>query len=388
MMVHARALVAAAAAAAVAVAVTLLVASPAPVAAQQRPREFDFTDPDCCPAPTVGPSPKPSKLTRLPRLTFRGARPGDTICGDVVIKGGAVPKDDLMLLTDVTGSMGSAIATVRAEMAALMDARGTVSDTRFGVASYRDESEFGFRLNQPLTANRVAVQAAVDSPDLNAAGGGDALEANLVALHALATDASVGWSPGARRLVAWFGDVPGHEPSCPAPGVRHTRSSVLAALRAARISVIGVSLAGGLDRPFGPAAGNSWGSCTPPSGGDAIAVGQGTSLTDGTGGVMAKLVPGTGTEVAALLGIIDALELEITSSLNDCAGVFTTAFTPALPAIVAAGESLTLNQCVTVDKAACDIVKAGSLFFTCNLEVLATGALFSVRPIALTGLKC
>jgi len=94
---------------------------------------------------------------------------------------------------------------------------------------------------------------------------------------------------------------------CPAPGVRHTRSSVLAALRAARISVIGVSLAGGLDRPFGPATGNSWGSCTPPSGGDAIAAGQGTSLTDGTLGIMAKLVPGTAAEVAALLGLIDAL---------------------------------------------------------------------------------
>ena len=388
MMVHARALVAAAAAAAVAIAVTLLVASPAPVAAQQQLREFDFTDPACCPKPTVGPSPKPSKLTRLPRLTFRSARPGDTICDDVVIDGGAVPKDDLMLLTDVTGSMTNAIDKVRTQMAALMDARGAVSDTRFGVASYRDESEFGFRLNQPLTANRVAVQAAVDSTDLNAIGGGDALEANLVALHALATDASVGWSPGARRLVAWFGDVPGHEPSCPTPGVRHTRSSVLAALRAARISVLGVSRASGLDRAFAAEASNSWGSCTPPSGGDAIAAGQGTFLTDGTGGIMAALGSTTGDDVAALLGTIDALELEITSSLNDCAGVFTTAFTPALPAIVAAGESLTLNQCVTVDKAACDIVKAGSLFFTCNLEVLATGALFSVRPIALTGLKC
>jgi len=94
---------------------------------------------------------------------------------------------------------------------------------------------------------------------------------------------------------------------CPAPGVRHTRSSVLAALRAARISVIGVSLAGGLDRPFGPATGNSWGSCTPPSGGDAITAGQGTSLTDGTLGIMVKLVPGTGAEFAALLGLIDAL---------------------------------------------------------------------------------
>jgi len=256
--------------------------------------EFDFTDPACCPAPTVGPSPKPSKVTRLPRLSFRRARPGDTLCGDVVIDGGAVPEDDLMLLTDVTGSMGSAIATVRAEMTALMDARGAVSTTaRFGVASYRDESEFGFRLNQPLTANCTAVQTAVDSADLHASGGEDALEANLVALHALATDARVRWSPDAWRLVAWFGDVPGHEPSCPAPGVRHMRSSVLAALRAARISVIGVSLAGGLDRPFGPATGNSWGSCTPPSGGDAIAAGQGTSLTDGTLGIVAKRISWT-----------------------------------------------------------------------------------------------
>jgi len=386
MMVRARALVAAAAAAAAAVAVTLLVASPAPVAAQQRPPEFDFTDPACCPAPTVGPSPKPSNVTRLPRLTFRSARPGDTICDDIVIEGGAVPKDDVMLLTDVTGSMRDAIATVKAEMTGLIDARRAVSETRFGVASYRDESEFGFRLDLPLTANGVAVQAAVDS--LAGDFGGDLPEANLVALHALATDARVGWSPGARRLVAWFGDVPGHEPSCPTPGVRHTRSSVLAALRAARISVLGVSLAGGLDRSFGPAAGNSWGSCTPPSGGDAIAAEQGTFLTDGTGGIMAELLPGTSAIVAALLGTIDALGLDITSSLNDCAGVFTTAFTPALPVYVAAGDSLTLNQCVTVDAAACETVKAGALFFTCNLEVLATGALFSVRPVGLTGLKC
>ncbi|OSX71529.1 hypothetical protein BU14_0524s0012 [Porphyra umbilicalis] len=391
-MVRARALVAAAASAA-AVAVTVCVVSPAPATAQRsvppRRPEIDFTVPACCPAPTVGPSPKPSKVTRLPRLSFRRARPGDTLCGDVVIDGGAVPKDDLMLLTDVTGSMRSAIATVRKEMTALMNARGAVSTTvRFGVASYRDESEFGFRLNQPLTANRRAVQTAVDSADLNASGGGDALEANLVALHALATDARVGWSSDARRLVAWFGDVPGHEPSCPAPGVRHTRSSVLAALRAARISVIGVSLAGGLDRPFRPATRNSWGSCKPPSRGAAIAAGQGTSLTDGTRGIMAKLVPGTGTEVAALLGLIDALELEITSSLHDCAGVFTTAYTPALPAFVEAGKSLTLRQCVTVDAAACDAAKANALFFRCTLKVLATGALFSVRPVDMVGLKC
>ena len=79
---------------------------------------------------------------------------------------------------------------------------------------------------------------------------------------------------------------------------------------------------------------------------------------------------------------------DITSSLHDCAGVFTTAYTPALPTIVEAGESLTLRQCVTVDAAACDAAKANALFFTCTLKVLATGALFSVLSVDVVGLKC
>lgn len=346
---------------------------------------FDFSKPGCCAPITPGPKPKPARVKRLRPFMFRGKKPGDTICDDVTVTGGAVPVDDLMLLTDTTSSMWKTIKTVKKEMKKLMDARKAVSDTRFGVASYRDELEYGYKLDQALTSNTGKVQSAINS--LGAIGGNDTPEANLVALHSIATDLSVGWAPKSRHLVAWFGDAPGHEPSCPAPGIRHTRGSVLNALKAARISLIALSKSGGLDRGYDHHR-NSHGKCTPPSGNAPIAPMQATFLTDGTNGVTAELKSGSGTEISDLIGLIDTLALEITASLNDCAGVFTTEFTPALPVYLEPKESTTLRQCVTIDRDACKKVKNGALFFSCSLEVLGTGALFAERRVSLTRLRC
>lgn len=50
----------------------------------------------------------------------------------------------------------------------------------------------------------------------SASGGSDGAEGQFFALHALAVDPAIGWRPGARRIVVWFGDYPGHDPICTA----------------------------------------------------------------------------------------------------------------------------------------------------------------------------
>jgi hypothetical protein len=62
-------------------------------------------------------------------------------------------------------------------------------------------------------------------------------EAQLWALHQLATNANVGWRTGSSRIVVWFGDAPGHDPS---NGV--TQAQAIADLKAAGIRVIAINL--------------------------------------------------------------------------------------------------------------------------------------------------
>src|SRR5690606_5797519 len=66
-----------------------------------------------------------------------------------------------------------------------------------------------YSLDQQLTSNTGLVQTAIDA--WTASGGGDGPEANLYGLSKAASDTN--WRAGSARIMVWFGDYYGHDPS-------------------------------------------------------------------------------------------------------------------------------------------------------------------------------
>ncbi len=153
---------------------------------------------------------------------------------------------DIFFLTDTTGSMGGLISGVQSSSESIIDAFLTRGDVRFGVGEYKDDraDPFGFRYNLVadglpiLSSDRAAVVTAINQ--WTASGGGDGPEDNLLGLRETAV--STPWRDGARKIIFWFGDAPGHDPASDGT----TLSSTLAALAANCIQVIAIDL-GDLD---------------------------------------------------------------------------------------------------------------------------------------------
>ena len=77
------------------------------------------------------------------------------------------PRPDIVFLSDTTGSMGLAIASVRTNAIAIMNAvLAAQPDAQFGAAEYKDADgcgdPFAYRLDQAITANTVAVQNGIN----------------------------------------------------------------------------------------------------------------------------------------------------------------------------------------------------------------------------------
>jgi Integrin beta chain VWA domain len=158
-----------------------------------------------------------------------------------------VPKDskrkvDIYFLADTTGSMGAILAAVQTGANNILTAvNATAHDLAYGVGNYRDFTDpnppypFEHQLNP--TVNTVAVTTAINA--WNANGGADWPEAQLYALDQLAQapGGSIGWRTNAKRIIVWFGDAEGHDPSGGA-----TLASVIAKLQTENISVIAISV--------------------------------------------------------------------------------------------------------------------------------------------------
>ncbi|MBI2098730.1 MAG: VWA domain-containing protein [Candidatus Wildermuthbacteria bacterium] len=172
------------------------------------------------------------------------------------------PDPEICFLADTTGSMGPAIVNVQANAVAVMNSiQGSQPTAEFCVGQYKDFGDvFVFNLDQAMTGNTTTVQTAINS--WSASGGGDTPEAQLTALHELATNPAVGYD-GPNRIIVWFGDASGHDPS----GV-NTQASVIADLTTAPgIKVIAIPVNSGF--------------------GDGLdATGQATAITGATGGVL------------------------------------------------------------------------------------------------------
>jgi hypothetical protein len=290
-------------------------------------------------------------------------------------KGSGVSKEDLYLLSDVTGSMGSAIATVRSQLNDIILARNSVSkDVWFGVGSYADEADsgyYGFKNLQPITADVSNIKTALDT--LSAFGGGDIPEADLVALHVAATSSSIGWRDGSRKIVAMFGDAPGHEPSCINGTAPLTRYTVATELQDKGIVLVAVNL-GGMD-----AYTYSHGC----SGATANAItprGQMGYITNTTGGGIIAAAD-AGTVVSKILEAVGSLHLLIEADATECfAAGLAVAFSPPLPLSVAPGTSIPLTQTFIASPSVCSTPAP----FKCTIRYTASGAAFTTQDVVLS----
>ncbi|MGW5051623.1 Calx-beta domain-containing protein [Actinokineospora sp. NPDC004072] len=245
------------------------------------------------------------------------------------------PNPDLVLLADTTGSMGISIADVKANASEITsDVLAAQSSAQFAVAEYKDFTDpFAYRLNQNTTADPAAVQAGIDQ--WVASGGGDFPEGQINALYQIATG-SVAFRPGSTRILAMFGDAPGHDPSG-----GHTLAEAIAALQAADVRVIVVNV-GLID-----------------------ATGQATALVEATGGVLLNDVPADQVSQAILDGIA-AIEVTVTPQVGACDDEIEISNSPASRTVVG-GETATFTE--TIGAAA----DAAPGVYTCSVDYLVDG---------------
>ena len=228
------------------------------------------------------------------------------------------PKPDIVFLADTTGSMGPAIANVQANAGTIMaSVLAAQPDAQFGAASYKDFDcdATPYSLDQTMTAVTADVNTAIGT--WTAGGGCDAPEAQLNALFELGTDvAGVGYRTGSTRIVVWFGDATGHDPSN-----AHTQADAIAALNAAGVHVIAVPV-----------------DTSSPDGG-LDATGQATAITGATSGVL--LPAATNEEVAAaILAGLENLPVTVSWVVDSCAPELNVTLAPASQTVTSGDNAL------------------------------------------------
>ena len=253
------------------------------------------------------------------------------------------PMPDIVFLADTTGSMGGAITNVRNNATSIMNAvRAEQADSQFGAAEYRDFNcvdPFAYRLNQAITTSIPAAQAGINQW---ATGDGcDTPEAQLNALFEVASSPTTGFRPGSSRIVAWFGDASGHDPSG-----GHTLAQTIAALQAASIRVVAVNVNSGF--------------------GDGLnATGQASAIATATGGSF--FPSATNDQVAdAILAGLSNLPVTVTHTVSCDPGV-SASLTPASQSGTS-GDTFSFSETVSVG--------AGTLagVYECTVEFLVNGA--------------
>lgn len=290
--------------------------------------------------------------------------------------------EDFYLLSDATGSMTAQIADVQTRFGKLIDARRNASgDVAFGIGFYRDEEDTPpFSNLQSITKNIAQVESAIDS--LVATGGGDFEEANLFAISEVATNPSIGWRDGSRKILVYFGDAPGHEPTCPADSVPLTRDVVVDQLNEIGIAVVATNFAGsangGLNAPANSAQGRTFGcpdNVRSPTG-------QANAITSGTLGAI-RLASNPGSLIDQILGAVSALPQELSVTTTDCDGRVDIKFRPDLPLLIAAGETRSVIEEATILPGACAFPDG----FTCeiNLNLSGVGVRQTVSTTSIAG---
>jgi hypothetical protein len=243
-------------------------------------------------------------------------RPGEsTAIAKTVVTPVIPPRPDICFLADTTGSMGGALLNVRTNATTIMNmVRAAQPDSQFCAAQYRDTGDTPvFQVDQIVTDNLAFVQSAINT--WSAGGGGDTPEGQLHALTRLTTEAMFRLT--STKIVVWFGDASGHDPSVGG----ETLASTIAALQAAGVAVIAV----------------------PVTGGDGLdATGQATAITNDTGGVLIGTVD-PGLVTAAILAGLTNLPVNVSMQSN-CSvvttGAVSTTFDPANLVVTSGSNAL------------------------------------------------
>lgn len=255
---------------------------------------------------------------------------------------------DLYFLADTTGSQNEAIATAVLKARDMVKVFGDRENVAFGVGHYEDERDLdgGFEHQLKITTDtREAIRAI---RRWRTGDGQDIEEANLVALYRIAMnkDSEIGWRQGSRRFIVYFGDSPGHEPTCDSSGKAITRDVVIDALQEKGITVVAVNF-GDLDaevRSF-PITGCG-GATGAPSG-------QATDITDATGGAVVS--SNDQTQLIAL--IKQALSLVIRKYeviSENCDPFMESRHNPALPLILRPLDKAQVKNSIKIKPNVCE----------------------------------
>ena len=255
------------------------------------------------------------------------------------------PNPDIVFLSDTTGSMGPAIANVQANAASIMNTVRVAQPTaEFAAAQYKDgdpnfcpSDPFAFHLDQALTANIANVQAGIGT--WTASGGCDVPESQINALFHLAANATVGFRSNSTRIIAWFGDSSGHDPS-----LGHTLTDAIKSLVAADIRVIAV--------PVITASGDGLDS-----------TGQATAVANATGG---EVLPSASPDQVAhsILTGLKNLPVEVKPVPTCDSGL--TATYDAASKTVTSGTDAIFKETLTVAPKAVGVLK-------CRVDFLLNG---------------
>jgi hypothetical protein len=287
--------------------------------------------------------------------------PGENfVVGKTVTTPPIPPNPDICFLADSTGSMGTALNSVKTNATSVMNQVQNAQPTaQFCVAEYRDIFDSlpigGYmRLNQSMTASVAAAQAAINT--WNPGGGGDTPEAQIPSLNYLATNPAVGFRTGSSRIIVWFGDSNGHNPRA---GV--SLATAIASLQAANIQVVAIPVTAG-----GNGLDNG---------------GQATAVVNATGGSIQPANPNA--VAAAILAGLQNLPVTVTPTVVGCAPL-NVSFAPAFRTVTS-GNDANFTETITVPNnpslAGTKIVC--SVDFKDNGNVLATQHITVTIPILL-----
>ncbi|KAK0724320.1 hypothetical protein B0H67DRAFT_640884 [Lasiosphaeris hirsuta] len=225
------------------------------------------------------------------------------------------PKPDVVLLVDVTGSMGNAINNIKNNLASVIATVTAGQPTaQFAVASFGDLNDLnGFQVNQGLTSSVSALQAAVNS--LTPDGGQDLDEDWINALYQLSTG-SVAFRTGSSRIIVLVGDAPSHDPSG-----GHTLAATIEALKAQHVRVIGVDVQSLNNKS------------------------QASAVTSATGGI---IIGSAANEVStAIVSGLKNLDVTVVPDVVSCDAGASLAFDPA-SVTVTSGGSVTFRETARV----------------------------------------
>jgi uncharacterized repeat protein (TIGR01451 family) len=308
--------------------------------------------------------------------------PGDSVVVPKVVHTQPIPpKPDIYLLADSTGSMGPAIANVKANAGAITAlVNGQTSGATFGAGDYKDFQRpqldpYVFHNGASIGSSASAI-AAINAWTAPSGSGNDGPEGQLFALHQLATDPSIGFRPDSTRVVVWFGDAPGHDPVCTGfTGLASniTTSSVISELTAAHIRVIAISLnTGGYpsglndNQLFGGFEFDYDAVCGAPG----SVSGEATSIVNATGGQLFTVASASDVSNAIIAGLQN-LPVTVTPTPSCDSGL--TATYDAANKTVTSGDDVPFTETLTVDPS-----NPGGTTLHCSVDFLQNG--LSVGP--------